>query len=143
MFKSNPSTFELLKIAYEIAASLSDAHNFDSKGRPTISHTDVKPDQWILGSDGHYRLSDFNRARFLGWDKELNTTCPFYVGKNGGIVSIVQENLLLIMLQINFLLTFLPDPATYRSGELLKSTTINKKLTKLTFGLLEMYFTIW
>eukprot|EP00546_Thalassionema_frauenfeldii_P007700 CAMPEP_0178921328 /NCGR_PEP_ID=MMETSP0786-20121207/15500_1 /TAXON_ID=186022 /ORGANISM="Thalassionema frauenfeldii, Strain CCMP 1798" /LENGTH=313 /DNA_ID=CAMNT_0020595495 /DNA_START=419 /DNA_END=1360 /DNA_ORIENTATION=+ len=85
VFKSNHSTFELLKVAYEIAESLSDAHNFDSKGRPTISHTDVKPDQWILGSDGHYRLNDFNRARFLGWDKEQNTTCPFYVGKNGGI----------------------------------------------------------
>jgi len=84
-FNSDPSKFELLKVAYEISASVADAHNLDSMGRPTISHTDVKPDQWILGSDGHYRLNDFNRARFLGWDEKQNTTCPFYVGKNGGI----------------------------------------------------------
>jgi len=85
IFESKPSSIELLRVAFEVTASVADAHNFDSMGRPTIAHTDIKPDQWLLGPDGHYRLNDFNRARFLGWDQEENVTCPFRVGKNPGI----------------------------------------------------------
>jgi hypothetical protein len=83
VFDDDPSKKELLAIAYRVAQSVADAHNFDSRGRPTIAHTDIKPDQWIK-IDGEYKLNDFNRARLLAWDTEANEVCPFEVGKNAG-----------------------------------------------------------
>ena len=74
----------VLSVAIGVARSIVDAHHFDSRGRPTIAHTDIKPDQWIL-VDGQYKLNDFNRARFLTWDDTTSSTCGFTVGKNGGI----------------------------------------------------------
>lgn len=84
--EDKPSTQKVLEVAIVVAKSVADAHNFDEKGRPTIAHTDIKPDQWILGSDGNYRLNDFNRGRFLSWDMETHEVCPFTVGKNPGMV---------------------------------------------------------
>ena len=78
---------DLLRVALEIVTSVAHAHNFVD-GKPTIAHTDIKPDQWIM-LDGRYMLNDFNRARFLAWDSVLNETCKFEVGKNGGIVSLL------------------------------------------------------
>ena len=46
-------------------------------------HTDIKADQFIY-QDGFYKLSDFNRVRFLTWDFKKNEQCGFKVGKNGG-----------------------------------------------------------
>lgn len=83
--KRKPTQLRILQIAYTVAASVADAHHFDRNGRPTIAHTDIKPDQWLLGRDGNYRLGDFNRARFLMWDTQEEEVCPFEVGKNGGI----------------------------------------------------------
>jgi len=80
-----PSSKKILEVAIIVAKSVADAHNFDDKGRPTIAHTDIKPDQWIMGSDGKYRLNDFNRGRFLSWDMKRNEVCPFTVGKNPGL----------------------------------------------------------
>ncbi|KAG7358104.1 protein kinase domain containing protein [Nitzschia inconspicua] len=74
---------QLLHIAYNITMSLHHAHNFDDRGRATIAHTDIKPDQFLL-QDGYYRLSDFNRVRFLTWNYEKDAQCGFRVGKNGG-----------------------------------------------------------
>jgi serine/threonine protein kinase len=78
-----PTKERLLKIAYNISMSVHDAHNFDDKGRATIAHTDVKTDQFLF-KDGYYRLSDFNRVRFLLWNEAENSTCGFRVPKNGG-----------------------------------------------------------
>lgn len=87
--KPPPSPKRILEIAHQVAQSVADAHHVDAQGRATIAHTDIKPDQWILASDKetHYRLSDFNRARFVTWDSEAKEVCPFRVGKNVGKVS--------------------------------------------------------
>jgi serine/threonine protein kinase len=109
--KEEPTEFQLLQIAHSIASAVADFHHVDSLGRPTMAHTDIKPDQWILvsssssssrtggaaagGGDGDsnnetstpslvYQLVDFDRARFLTWDTVRQETCPFQVEKNGG-----------------------------------------------------------
>lgn len=73
----------LLKIAYNVSLAIHDAHNFDALGRATMAHTDIKPDQFLY-QDGYYRLTDFNRVRFLTWNTKTNEPCGFKVGKNGG-----------------------------------------------------------
>lgn len=83
---SNFSKNDLLIVAHDLAASIADAHHYDSKGRATIAHADIKPNQF-LNINGKYQLSDFNRCRFLLWDLEREEHCGFTVGKNGGKVS--------------------------------------------------------
>ena len=73
----------IMKIAYNVSMSVHDAHHFNSEGLPTMAHTDIKADQFIY-QDGCYKLSDFNRVRFLTWDYKRNEQCGFKVGKNGG-----------------------------------------------------------
>ncbi|CAJ1942806.1 unnamed protein product [Cylindrotheca closterium] len=75
---------DLLEIAYNVSLSVAHAHNFDDQGRATLAHTDIKPDQFLV-QDGYYKLTDFNRVRFLLWNKRRNIPCGFTVGKNGGI----------------------------------------------------------
>lgn len=75
---------KLLEIAYNVSLSVAHAHNFDDQGRATMAHTDIKPDQFLV-QDGYYKLTDFNRVRFLLWNKRRNIPCGFTVGKNGGI----------------------------------------------------------
>lgn len=86
IFQRNPdiSEHELLQIAYNVSMSIHDAHHFDDQGRATMAHTDIKPDQFLF-QDGYYRLTDFNRVRFLSWNKEENKECGFKVQKNGGL----------------------------------------------------------
>lgn len=86
IFQKNPdiSDYHLLQIAYNVSMSIHDAHHFDKQGRATMAHTDIKPDQFLF-QDGYYRLTDFNRVRFLGWNDEENKECGFRVQKNGGL----------------------------------------------------------
>ena len=86
IFQRNPdiSDYQLLQIAYNVSMSIHDAHHFDDRGRATMAHTDIKPDQFLY-QDGYYRLTDFNRVRFLSWNEEDNTECGFRVQKNGGL----------------------------------------------------------
>lgn len=79
----NITQTELLEIAYNVSMSVHDAHHFDALGRPTIAHTDIKVDQFIY-QGGRYKLSDFNRARFLMWNFKRDLPCGFRVSKNGG-----------------------------------------------------------
>jgi len=74
---------DIMNIAYNVSLSIHDAHNFDAQGRPTMAHTDIKVDQFIY-QDGYYKLSDFNRVRFITFHSETNEKCGFLVGKNGG-----------------------------------------------------------
>jgi hypothetical protein len=83
--KKKLSQLQLLEIAHSVAESVADLHHSDRQGRPTIAHTDIKPDQWLLGRNGKYQLGDFNRARFLTWDTEREESCPFQIEKNVGI----------------------------------------------------------
>ena len=73
----------IMEIAYNVSMSVHHAHHFDLQGRATMAHTDIKTDQFIY-QDGYYKLSDFNRVRFLTWNSKTNERCGFLVGKNGG-----------------------------------------------------------
>jgi hypothetical protein len=85
IFKREPDIAKdhLLQIAYNVTLSLHDAHRIDDQGRSTMAHTDIKPDQFLY-QDGYYRLTDFNRVRFLLWNHKKNKKCGFKVAKNGG-----------------------------------------------------------
>jgi len=88
IFEEKPEASEeynlhLMEIAYNVSMSVHDAHHFDSEGRATMAHTDIKTDQFIF-QDGYYKLSDFNRVRFLSWNPKKEQKCKFTVGKNGG-----------------------------------------------------------
>jgi len=78
-----PSKLEIMEIAYNVSMSIQDAHHFNEQGLPTMAHTDIKTDQFIY-QDGYYKLSDFNRVRFLAWNSYTSEQCGFRVGKNGG-----------------------------------------------------------
>ena len=83
--KPLPSKDTMLHIAYNVSLSLAHAHNPDPKyNKATIAHTDIKPNQFLY-QDGYYKLTDFNRVRFLTYNDYKQDTCGFYVGKNGGI----------------------------------------------------------
>lgn len=73
----------LMKIAYNVSMSIHDAHHFNERGFATMAHTDIKTDQFIY-QDGYYKLSDFNRVRFLTWNPLTKSPCGFTVAKNGG-----------------------------------------------------------
>ncbi len=86
IFQRDPDIADehLLQIAYNVSLSIHDAHHFDDQGRATMAHTDIKPDQFLY-QEGYYRLTDFNRVRFLSWDSTHNKKCGFNVQKNGGL----------------------------------------------------------
>ena len=76
IFEKRPTKEELIKIAHNVASAVADAHHVDYKGRATIAHADIKPDQFLL-IHGRYKLNDFNRAKFLSWDMERQEHCGF------------------------------------------------------------------
>lgn len=79
----NISKQDLLHIAYNVSMSVAHAHHYDENGHATIAHSDIKVDQFLY-EDGYYKLTDFNRVRFLLWNEAKNKHCGFTVGKNGG-----------------------------------------------------------
>lgn len=82
------SSQERLVVAYQAAAGLADLHNVGKEGVPSIAHTDISHGQFVYVNDvGVYKLNDFNRARFIGWNKKTDTPCSFRVGNNPGKVS--------------------------------------------------------
>jgi hypothetical protein len=62
---------------------LADLHNADHEGEASIAHTDIAPGQFIKVGD-HFKLNDFNRARFLAWSTSKQKPCPYHVANNGG-----------------------------------------------------------
>lgn len=92
--ESNPTKDDLLRIAHDVATSVADAHHVDERGRATIAHTDIKPAQF-LKVNGRYMLNDFNRCRFLYWNRKRNRPCAFQLKSNGsGVVSVIIFNIL-------------------------------------------------
>merc|ERR1711862_176627 len=51
-----------MEIAIQASLGVSDIHNVEKE--PSIVHSDISPDQFIY-INGHYKLNDFNRCRFL------------------------------------------------------------------------------
>jgi len=77
------NSFERLNISKQVAHGITDMHEYGTKGIPSISHTDITPDQFVF-VDGIYKLNDFNRCRFIAWKPEKKEQCDFLVQKNPG-----------------------------------------------------------
>lgn len=76
---------ERMIVAYQAASGLADLHNSDVEGRASIAHTDITPSQFVfVNSVGRFLLNDFNRCRFISWDKKRDKACTFHVGSNPG-----------------------------------------------------------
>lgn len=81
--KWSPS--EKVVVAYQVASGLAAVHNHPKEGVAAIAHTDITASQYVyVGSDGVYKLNDFNRCRFLPWNVATNSTCSFEIGNNPG-----------------------------------------------------------
>lgn len=78
----NPS-LDILKHAAQGASGLAAVHNFGREGVASIAHTDIAPNQFVL-TEGNVKLNDFNRARFIRWNRKKDEACPFHVGNNPG-----------------------------------------------------------
>ena len=76
------SPLEALRAARDIAAGVNAMHTFDGD-LATIAHADITTGQFIL-IDGTYRLTDFNRCRFIRLNKTTNEPCPFHINGNPG-----------------------------------------------------------
>jgi len=60
-------------------------HNVDMEGLPSIAHTDISPSQFLLTAEGKYKLTDFNRVRFLRKNRTAaSVPCSYMVGRNPG-----------------------------------------------------------
>ena len=82
------SAKERLVVAYQAASGIADVHNFAKEGVAAIAHTDITSQQFVyVEKAGLYKLNDFNRARFLSWNKATNELCTYEVGNNPGTVS--------------------------------------------------------
>lgn len=75
-----------LEIAVQVTQALTDVHAIDGDGISSMSHGDFASKQYIL-IDGQFKLSDFNRGRFIRWNPKLQEPCPYTIGKNGDKVS--------------------------------------------------------
>jgi hypothetical protein len=87
----NPwSPMERLIVSYQVASALAEVHNYPKQGVPAIAHTDITTGQYVYVQEaGSFKLQDFNRARFIAWNKKTNTTCSYSVGNNPGKVSLM------------------------------------------------------
>lgn len=83
-----PSRGELFDLAVDIAQSVADSHLPDDKGRATVVHMDLKPDQWIK-LNGKYVLNDFNLAKFIAYNEEKGEYCNQASGYSDGRVSLL------------------------------------------------------
>lgn len=81
-----PTENELFDLAVDIAQSIADSHLPDDKGRATVVHMDLKPDQFIK-LNGKYVLNDFNLAKFITYDEEKGEYCNQASGYSEGRVS--------------------------------------------------------
>mmetsp|Transcript_10335 Transcript_10335/g.23178 ORF Transcript_10335/g.23178 Transcript_10335/m.23178 type:complete len:511 (+) Transcript_10335:27-1559(+) len=77
------TSLERLGIALQVSTALADVHNIDQEGRPSLAHTDITPSQFIM-IDGKYKLNDFNRCRFIRWNRTDDKPCSYFVGRNPG-----------------------------------------------------------
>lgn len=83
---------EKLVVAHQVASGMSAVHHFEKGGIPAIAHTDISPGQFVYVQESRiFKLNDFNRCRFIPWNKKTNSPCPFTVGSNPGIFRAPEE----------------------------------------------------
>ena len=72
-------------VAHQIASGIHAVHTFPKEGVPAIAHTDITPSQFVyVNEEMMFKLNDFNRCRFIPWDKKKEEPCTFDVGSNPG-----------------------------------------------------------
>ena len=70
-----------LKLATAAAMGLADLHNLNGDGIPSVTHGDLKNNQYMLVGN-RYQLGDFNRGRFLRKHRTTGLPCSYTIGKN-------------------------------------------------------------
>ncbi|KAL7560676.1 hypothetical protein ACA910_001358 [Epithemia clementina (nom. ined.)] len=81
---SPPDKFEMLWLAIQATMGISDLHDYDSKGRAAIAHSDIKPEQFVFTRTGTLKLNDFNIARFLRFNPTTKEICPYSYDSHPG-----------------------------------------------------------
>mmetsp|Transcript_9812 Transcript_9812/g.16305 ORF Transcript_9812/g.16305 Transcript_9812/m.16305 type:complete len:486 (-) Transcript_9812:232-1689(-) len=74
-------TLTQLTLATRLAVGVAHVHAVDD--HPSIVNHDLKPDNILIVDGGHPKLSDFNAARFLQYNRNTNQTCGFRTVKKG------------------------------------------------------------
>lgn len=83
---------ERLVVAYQVAASIADAHDSERNGVTTLAHTDITTGQFVhVESTQTYKLNDINRCRFIARDENTGEPCKFEVGNNPGTFRAPEE----------------------------------------------------
>ena len=77
-------------MAHQLATGVADTHNYPKEGVAAIAHTDISTGQFVhVTKYGLYKLHDFNRCRFIQWNKIENKACPYFVNNNPGPVCLL------------------------------------------------------
>ncbi|KAL3789347.1 hypothetical protein HJC23_006501 [Cyclotella cryptica] len=66
-----------LRYAVEMARGLRDLHDIDHDGVPSVTHGDLKEQQYLITDDGGLQLGDFNKGQFLKKSKSTGEVCTF------------------------------------------------------------------
>jgi len=69
---NNLTAVEKLDMAIAMAESIADLHGY--KGG-VMAHGDLKPDQWLLSSEGELKLNDFNHGEIFDYNPETSEYC--------------------------------------------------------------------
>lgn len=124
-----------LQIATQISQSLTDVHNLDGDGIPSMTHGDIAAKQYIL-IDGIFKLNDFNRGRLIQWNSKRKEACPYTIRANDGKVGCQCSSVfdpLREMNEVTHILIFM------FSSDLQRNTSIFRKQQPLTCTHLEVY----
>ena len=74
------SSRQRLKYAVDMARGLRDLHDIDHDGVPSVTHGDLKEQQYLITDEGGLQLGDFNKGQFLMKHASTGKTCPYQVG---------------------------------------------------------------
>jgi hypothetical protein len=102
---------EILEFVLQASQGLAHAHSIDySSGRNvTLVHNDITHNNYVLSMNGTLKLSDFNRAVPLRWNKTSNKSCGFQQRRLGGTggLSVVSTTTLQTFVEIPYHRNFL------------------------------------
>jgi len=78
-YKEKTDLRRILLWCWEMAQALDAIHSVN--GGPFV-HADLQPRQFMLTKDGHIKMNDFNRGKFMSWDGEEK--CKYCGAKSKG-----------------------------------------------------------
>jgi serine/threonine protein kinase len=73
------SSKQRLRYAVDMARGLRDLHDIDGDGIPSVTHGDLKEQQYLITENGGLQLGDFNKGEFLYKSQSTGETCPYRV----------------------------------------------------------------